>query len=137
MAVASWEDARVDVAGRTESVPPVASRDPSRWADVGLATVGWFLLVFGVGLALTRAVRWVGGEPLDVAALPMAAHFALRGLLLLIDVRRHAVVFLLVVLAAVTETVLQRGPAALGDLAFWVLVPLLRGLVPTSARDRR
>ena len=81
MAVASWEDVGVDA--RTETGTPSAEPRSVGWPGVGLLTIGWFLFVFGVGIALTRAVRWVGGEPLDVGALPMAARFALRGLLLL------------------------------------------------------
>lgn len=136
-AVRSPEDTVVDVAARAESGTPVAEPRSARWGDVGLATIGWFSLVFGVGVALTRAVRWAGGEPVDVGALPMAARFALRGLLLLIDVRRHPIGFALAVLAAGTETVLLQGPAALGDLAFWVLTPIVASLAPTSPRNAR
>jgi hypothetical protein len=88
------------------------------------------MLVVGVGVALTRGARWVGGEPLDVRALPMAARLTLRGLLLLIDVRRHPIVFVLVALAAMAETALLHGPAALADLAFYVLIPLAWRLAP-------
>lgn len=137
MAVASWEDVGVDAAARTETGTPSAEPRSGDWPGVGLLTIGWFQFVFGVGIALTRAVRWVGGEPLDVGALPAAAHIALRGLLLLVDVRRHPLVFVLVALTAGTETALLRGPAALGDLAWWVLIPLVWRFAPTCVRGGR
>jgi hypothetical protein len=137
VAVASWEDVGVDAAARTETGTPSAEPRSGDWPGVGLLTIGWFQFVFGVGIALTRAVRWVGGEPLDVGALPAAAHIALRGLLLLVDVRRHPLVFVLVALTAGTETALLRGPAGLRDLAWWVLIPLVWRFAPTRVRGGR